>query len=220
MGERAESGQEGRPDRGLGTSRSGSAARPHRGLSESFSRCRSGIQRRAGFEGGTAARRRAAGRTISSGPAYRRHHHHARESSTGQDSRTHPAGVDPARGDRSQEVAQRRSGLLRSRGKIQSGLFYQRETPAAINPQLMKKDMLRSYWDLLNPKLSGKIVMRDPLTAGPGLATATFWYAEGALGKEFMQKLFTQQKVIFSGDDRQMLEWVARGEYLVAAAPS
>ena len=84
----------------------------------------------------------------------------------------------------------------------------------------MKKDMLRSYWDLLNPKLSGKIVMRDPLTAGPGLATATFWYAEGALGKEFMQKLFTQQKVIFSGDDRQMLEWVARGEYLVAAAPS
>ena len=94
------------------------------------------------------------------------------------------------------------------------------KTPAAINPQLLKKDMLRSYWDLLNPKLSGKIVMRDPLTAGPGLATATFWYAESALGKEFMQKLFTQQKVIFSGDDRQMLEWVARGEYLVAAAPS
>ena len=35
-----------------------------------------------------------------------------------------------------------------------------------------------------------------------------------------MQKLFTQQKVIFSSDDRQMLEWVARGEYLVATAPS
>jgi ABC-type Fe3+ transport system substrate-binding protein len=94
------------------------------------------------------------------------------------------------------------------------------KTPAAINPHLMKKDMLRSYWDLLNPKLSGKIVMRDPLSVGPGLATATFWYAESALGKEFMQKLFTQQKVIFSSDDRQMLEWVARGEYLVAAAPS
>src|SRR4029453_7974058 len=51
MGERAESGQEGRPDRDLGTSWSGSAARPHRRLSESFSRCRSGIQRRVGFEG-------------------------------------------------------------------------------------------------------------------------------------------------------------------------
>ena len=94
------------------------------------------------------------------------------------------------------------------------------KTPVAINPQLMKKDALRSYWDLLDPPWSGKIVMRDPLTAGPGLATATFWYAQPGLGKEFLQKFFTQQKVIFSRDDRQMLEWVARGEYIIAAAPS
>ena len=94
------------------------------------------------------------------------------------------------------------------------------KTPAAVNPQLVKKDVLRSYWDLLHPQWSGKIVMRDPLNAGPGLATATFWYAQRGLGKEFMQKFFTQQKVVFSGDDRQMLEWVARGDYLIAVAPS
>jgi iron(III) transport system substrate-binding protein len=94
------------------------------------------------------------------------------------------------------------------------------KTPAAVNPQLVKKDLLRSYWDLLHPQWSGKIVMRDPLNAGPGLATATFWYAQRGLGKEFMQKFFTQQKVVFSGDDRQMLEWVARGDYLIAVAPS
>jgi Bacterial extracellular solute-binding protein len=68
------------------------------------------------------------------------------------------------------------------------------KTPAAVNPQLVKKELLRSYWDLLHPQWSGKIVMRDPLTAGPGLATATFWYAQPGLGKEFMQKFFTQQK--------------------------
>jgi iron(III) transport system substrate-binding protein len=94
------------------------------------------------------------------------------------------------------------------------------KTPVAINPQLTKKDLLRSYWDLLSPQWSGKIAMRDPLTAGPGLATATFWYAQPGLAKEFIHKFFTQQKVVFSRDDRQMLEWVARGEHLIAVAPS
>lgn len=94
------------------------------------------------------------------------------------------------------------------------------KTPVAINPTLVKRDSLRSYWDLLNPKWQGKVVMKDPVSPGPGNATAAFLYAEPALGKEFMRQFFTQQKVTLSFDDRQILEWVARGQYLVAVAPS
>jgi iron(III) transport system substrate-binding protein len=93
------------------------------------------------------------------------------------------------------------------------------KTPIAINPQNVKKETLRSYWDFLDPKWQGKIVMRDPTGAGPGLATATFWYADPRLGKEFMRKFFAA-KVVLSHDDRQMLEWLARGQYLIVVAPS
>ncbi|MGH7769023.1 MAG: ABC transporter substrate-binding protein [Candidatus Binatia bacterium] len=93
------------------------------------------------------------------------------------------------------------------------------KTPIAINPEKVNKDSIRSYWDLLDPKWHGKIVMRDPTGAGPGLATATFWYADPRLGKEFMRKFFAT-KVVLAHDDRQMLEWIARGQYLIVAAPS
>jgi len=93
------------------------------------------------------------------------------------------------------------------------------KTPIAINPQNVTKESLRSYLDLLDPKWQGKMVMRDPTGAGPGLATATFWYAEPRLGKEFMRKFFAQ-KVVLSHDDRQMLEWLTRGQHLIVVAPS
>ena len=94
------------------------------------------------------------------------------------------------------------------------------KVPIAINPQMVKPEEIRSYRDLLNPKWSEKIAMRDPTGAGPGLATATFWYAHPRLGKEVMRDFFTKQKVALSRDDRQLLEWVVRGKYAIVVAPS
>lgn len=94
------------------------------------------------------------------------------------------------------------------------------KVPIAINPQMVKPEEIRSYRDLLNPKWSEKIAMRDPTGAGPGLATATFWYAHPRLGKEVMRDFFTKQKVALSRDDRQLLEWVVRGRYAIVVAPS
>lgn len=93
-------------------------------------------------------------------------------------------------------------------------------THIAINPQLVKKNEFRTYWDLLDPKWRGKIVMSDPMIRGPGQGTATFWYINPDLGKEFVRRLFTEQKVAFSRSGRQILEWIARGRYLIAAGPS
>jgi len=94
------------------------------------------------------------------------------------------------------------------------------KVPVAINPEAVKESEIRSYWDLLNPKWSGKIAMRDPMGAGPGLATATFWYAHPQLGVKFMRDLFNKQQVTLSRDDRQLLEWVVRGRYAIVISPS
>jgi iron(III) transport system substrate-binding protein len=61
--------------------------------------------------------------------------------------------------------------------------------------------------------------MFDPRGAGAGLATATFFYTTEGLGKEFLQQLFAQG-VQVSRDDRQILDFVVRGQYAVAIAPS
>lgn len=94
------------------------------------------------------------------------------------------------------------------------------KTPIAINPKLVNLKEIRSYWDLLNPKWSGKIAMKDPTRPGPGLATATFWYAESGLGPDFIRKFFGEQKVVRSDDDRQLLEWLVLGKYSIIIAPS
>ncbi len=94
------------------------------------------------------------------------------------------------------------------------------KTPIAINPKLVNLQEIRSYWDLLNPKWTGKIAMKDPTNPGPGLATATFWYAEPGLGPDFVRKLFGTQKIVHSDDDRQLLEWLVQGRYAIIIAPS
>lgn len=104
--------------------------------------------------------------------------------------------------------------------KYNLAFFGSVKTPMAINPDLVKPGEIRSYWDLMAPKWTGKLAMRDPTEAGPGLATATFWYAKSGLGKEFIRQLFSKQKVALSSNDRQLLEWLTQGRYAVLISPS
>jgi iron(III) transport system substrate-binding protein len=94
------------------------------------------------------------------------------------------------------------------------------KVPITINPKLAKVEEFRSYLDLLHPKWTGKMAMRDPTAAGPGLATATFWYAHPALGVKFMRELFLKQQVVLSQDDRQVVEWAGQGKYAIILAPN
>jgi iron(III) transport system substrate-binding protein len=92
--------------------------------------------------------------------------------------------------------------------------------PFVFNPTMVSGTELNSWKDLLAPKWKGKLVMRDPRLAGGGLAIATFWYANPKLGKDYIQKLFTTQDVALSRDDRQLLDFVGQGKYLIAIGPS
>src|SRR5581483_925184 len=73
--------------------------------------------------------------------------------------------------------------------------------------------------DLLDPKWRAKIVIRNPAVPGGGLAHMTFFYSTESLGPEFVRQLLAHG-VIIAGDDRQILDWVARGQYPIAIGVS
>jgi iron(III) transport system substrate-binding protein len=79
-----------------------------------------------------------------------------------------------------------------------------------INPKLVDANDFNSYWDILNPKWKGKIVMRDP--RGDGVeGPRTFFYA--VLGQEFYTRLMDEMQPVVASDARTAVEWVARGKY-------
>jgi iron(III) transport system substrate-binding protein len=87
--------------------------------------------------------------------------------------------------------------------------------PFAFNSKLVSKKDIDSYFDLLDPKWKGKTVLHDPRRPGSGLAAITFWYGWGDKGKEFVRRYLTEQDVKLTGNYRQQLEWLARGDYLI-----
>jgi iron(III) transport system substrate-binding protein len=91
--------------------------------------------------------------------------------------------------------------------------------PLAYHPRQVAPGEIRSYWDLLDPKWRGKITLLDPRTAGTGLGYATFLYTAPNLGPDYLAKLM-DSGIIFSKDERQLLDWTARGQYPIALAPS
>jgi iron(III) transport system substrate-binding protein len=80
------------------------------------------------------------------------------------------------------------------------------------NPELVVPSEIKSYKDFLAPKWRGRIAMFDPRVSGTGQGMATFFYTEDTLGKDFMRQLFAQN-LAFSRDDRQIVDWVVRGQY-------
>ncbi len=94
------------------------------------------------------------------------------------------------------------------------------KTPFTYNPQLVSGADFKSWKDLLEPKWQGKIALRDPTISGGGLGIATLWYTHEGLGKDFMRKFFALKGMVMLRDDRQMLDFCARGKYPVVIGPS
>jgi iron(III) transport system substrate-binding protein len=93
------------------------------------------------------------------------------------------------------------------------------KVPIAYSPDAVAPGEIRSYRDLLNPKWKGRLGMYDVRVPGTGASYANFLYTNPALGREFLRQLLAQE-IIFSRDDRQILDWVTRGQYALALAPS
>jgi ABC-type Fe3+ transport system substrate-binding protein len=84
---------------------------------------------------------------------------------------------------------------------------YQPET-LWFNSQLMKAEEVRSFDDLLDEKLKGKIGFLDPRTPGSG---ASLWsYLREVKGEDYLRKL-VGQKLALSRDQRVLAEILAKG---------
>jgi iron(III) transport system substrate-binding protein len=84
-----------------------------------------------------------------------------------------------------------------------------------INTTLVKAEEFKSWRDLLNPKLKGKIVMgRDPRVSGYGNATFKFFFTDKSLGPDFIRDLL-KQDIKLLRDDRMGVQWLAQGRYAV-----
>jgi iron(III) transport system substrate-binding protein len=96
-------------------------------------------------------------------------------------------------------------------------VFVYLSNPSSVfdyNTKLTNPAEFKSYWDVLNPKWKGKIVSLTPTSTTMG-STLQFLYYHPELGQEFLKKLFGSMDVTFSGDPRQMLDWLAQGKFAI-----
>ncbi len=82
----------------------------------------------------------------------------------------------------------------------------------AYNTKIVKRGEIQSWWDLLDPKWGGKIVMTDPRARG-NIGTWRFLYYNPELGPKFLRRLLSEMDIKFSVDERQMMDWVGSGKY-------
>ena len=83
----------------------------------------------------------------------------------------------------------------------------------SYNTELVNPAEFKSYWDLLNPKWKGKIVVIDPRGGGYGRSGARFLYYNQKLGPEYLKKLFGTMEVTLSRDYRQAIDWLAQKKF-------
>jgi ABC-type Fe3+ transport system substrate-binding protein len=77
------------------------------------------------------------------------------------------------------------------------------------NPNVVKTP-IKSWDDLLKPEFKDKIVSFDVRSSGPGEPPLA--YFGEVKGDDYVKRLYIDQNVKFSTDNRQLAEWVARGE--------
>jgi len=83
-----------------------------------------------------------------------------------------------------------------------------------VNWDIVPQGAIKTAQDLLDPKWTGKIVMQDPRVEGKGLNDALVLSL--AYGDDFVRKLLRDQKIVITGDRRQLVEWIVRGRYPIA----
>ena len=83
----------------------------------------------------------------------------------------------------------------------------------SYNTQLIQAKEFTSFWDFLNPRWKGKILVRDIRLPGTGGSAIRLFYNSPDLGPEFVRKLFAETGSTLFRDRRQGLDWLAAGKF-------
>jgi ABC-type Fe3+ transport system substrate-binding protein len=93
--------------------------------------------------------------------------------------------------------------------------------PVIYNPKQAKVTEVDELYELLDPKWKGKVVLNDPLIAGP--AGSQFRWLWRVLGPDkatdYYRKMRAQAGAI-DRDQRRQIEWVAQGKYAWLLGPN
>ncbi len=79
------------------------------------------------------------------------------------------------------------------------------------NMGLVDPREFKSYWDLLNPKWKGKLLLYERV--GVGSPSVVRYYHNAQLGPDFVRRLFGEMAVTASQDRRQSSDWLASGKF-------
>jgi len=85
----------------------------------------------------------------------------------------------------------------------------------AYNSNLVNSKEFKSFWDFLNPKWKGKILVRDLRAPGPGGLASRVLYYHPKVGPDFLRRLLTEMDVTLFRDIRQSIDWLGRGRYAI-----
>ena len=80
-----------------------------------------------------------------------------------------------------------------------------------FNTGLVDLKEFKSYWDLLNPKWKGKLLLFE--RPGVGSPSVIRYYYNAQLGPDFVKRLFGEMDVTVSQDRRQASDWLASGKF-------
>jgi iron(III) transport system substrate-binding protein len=81
------------------------------------------------------------------------------------------------------------------------------------NTKLVNPAEFKSYWDLLNPKWKGKIVVFDLQAGGFAATRDRFFYHHPELGPDFLTRLHSEMDVTLYRRYPQGEDWLAAGKY-------
>jgi iron(III) transport system substrate-binding protein len=79
------------------------------------------------------------------------------------------------------------------------------------NTNLVDLKEFKSYWDLLNPKWKGRILLYERV--GVGSPSVVRFYYNAQLGPDFLRRLLTEMNLTVSQDRRQSSDWLASGKF-------
>ncbi len=91
-----------------------------------------------------------------------------------------------------------------------------RSADIAYNTKLVNPDEIKSYWDLMDPKWQGKIVLTDPRVTSITSTGLRLFYYNKELGPKFLRQLYGKMDVTLARSHPKMMDWLGVGKYSLA----
>lgn len=88
------------------------------------------------------------------------------------------------------------------------------------NTRLVEPKEFRSYWDFVNPRWKGKIVVFDPTAMSGPQGALRFLYNNPAIGPGFLRRFLAEMDMTPTRDRRQLVDWLAQGKFAISALQS